>query len=254
MANFYLICGISGGGKTVLSKRIIELNPNIKMYDVDDYYEKVNGDECIHENFFDVWMLLWQDLHNSEINNEDILITTNALTTNQRHQFIEWFPTFKHHLIWVTAPKEKCLEGNKNRKRHVPEEKLLKGWEKMEFPNAHEHGWDTITQITNFWDEENYIIFNLKGDIEKLIKIHKDHLNKKWVYVKTISYHYKGLYDVIKYKCPDCNENEIFSIQYPNIEDDVYKYCPNCGCRLYGAEYDFLIDKDKLNNLDIQMN
>ena len=34
MANFYLICGISGGGKTTLSKKIIKLNPNIKMYDV----------------------------------------------------------------------------------------------------------------------------------------------------------------------------------------------------------------------------
>ncbi len=173
MANFYLICGISGGGKTVLSHKINELNPNIKIYDVDEYYAKINGDECIHENFFDVWMTLWKDLHNSELNNEDVLLTTNALIVSQRRQFIEWFPTFSHHLVWVTAPKEKCFEGNRNRKRKVPEEKLIKDWEQMEFPNAHESGWDTICQITNCWDGENYIIFNLKGNIEDLIKIHK---------------------------------------------------------------------------------
>ena len=173
MANFYLICGVSGGGKTVLSHKIHELNPNLKIYDVDEYYAKINGDECIHENFFDVWMTLWRDLHNSELKNEDVLLTTNALIVSQRRQFIEWFPTFNHHLVWVTAPKEKCFEGNRSRRRQVPEEKLIKSWEKMEFPNAHEDGWDTICQITNCWDGENYIIFNLKGNIENLIKIHK---------------------------------------------------------------------------------
>ena len=171
MSSFYLVCGISGGGKTVLSKRILKQNPNLVFYDVDDYYKIVNGDECIHKNAFDVWHRLFEDLHKSELNKEDVLITTNALTVAQRRQFIEWFPKFDHHLLWVTAPLEKCLEGNKSRKRHVPEQKLLEGWHKMEFPNAHEEGWDSITHITNCWDNENYIIFNLLGKVQELIKI-----------------------------------------------------------------------------------
>ena len=171
MANFYLVCGISGGGKTMLSKRIIEKNKKIKIYDVDEYYAKINGDECIHEKTFDVWISLFQDLHKSELMNEDVLLTTNALTVSQRNQFVEWFPTFKHHMLWVTAPKEKCIEGNQSRRRQVPLEKLLKGWENMEFPNANERGWDSIAQITNCWDNENYIVFNLKGNIENLISI-----------------------------------------------------------------------------------
>ena len=171
MANFYLVCGISGGGKTVLSKKLIKLNPNIKMYDADEYYAKINGDECIRANFFDVWIRIFQDLHQYEIEGKDVLLTTNSLTASQRRQFIEWFPTFTHHMLWVTAPKEKCLEGNKNRYRTIPEDILLKYWERMEFPNASEEGWDSIAQITNCWDNENYIIFNLKDDIEKYIKI-----------------------------------------------------------------------------------
>ena len=171
MANFYLVCGISGGGKTILSHRIIKKNPNIKFYDVDKYYERINGDECDRSNWFDVWITLYKDLHNSEIKGEDILLTTNALTISQRQQFIEWFPTFTHHILWVTAPKEKCIEGNNSRRRKVPLEKLLAQWERMEFPNANEGKWDTITQITNCWDEKNYIIFNLKGHIEEYINI-----------------------------------------------------------------------------------
>lgn len=171
MANFYLVCGISGGGKTVLTDRIVKKNPHLKVYDVDKYYEKINGDECDRSNWFDVWITLYQDLHKSELANEDIILTTNSLTESQRRQFIEWFPTFDHHILWVTAPKERCIEGNNSRRRHVPIDKLMAQWERMEFPNASEKGWDTITQITNMWDEENYIIFSLKGDITKLIKI-----------------------------------------------------------------------------------
>ncbi len=170
MANFYLVCGISGGGKTTLSHRIREKNHGLTIFDVDKYYEKINGDECDRSNWFEVWITLFKDIHESELKGENVLITTNALTVSQRRQFVEWFPTFEHHLMWVTAPKEKCLQGNLQRRRHLPEEKMYKDWDRMEFPNAHEDGWDTITQITNCWDNENYIIFNLKGDI--LTKIH----------------------------------------------------------------------------------
>ena len=171
MGNFYLICGISGGGKTVLSKRIVNKNPGLLIYDVDKYYELINGDECDRSNWFEVWIKLYQDIHESELRNEDILLTTNALTISQRRQFIEWFPTFSHHMLWVTAPKEKCLLGNQERVRHLPDEVLLRDWERMEFPNSNENGWDTIAQITNCWDNENYIIFNLKGNIENLLSI-----------------------------------------------------------------------------------
>jgi hypothetical protein len=82
MANFYLICGISGGGKTTLSKKIHKLNPSLNVFDVDEYYAKINGDECIRDNFFKVWINLYEDLHDSEIKGEDVLLTTNALTAS----------------------------------------------------------------------------------------------------------------------------------------------------------------------------
>lgn len=169
--NFYLVCGISGGGKTTLTERIVKKNPHLVIYDVDKYYEMINGDECDRSHWFEVWIKLYQDMHQSMLDGQDIILTSNALTVSQRRQFIEWFPDFNHHCLWVTAPKNRCFEGNKQRKRHVPDDKLEAQWNRMEFPNASEPDWDTIAQITNLWDGENYIIFDLKGDIQKLIKI-----------------------------------------------------------------------------------
>ena len=171
MANFYLVCGISGGGKTVLTERIVKKNPHLKIFDVDKYYEKINGDECIRENKFKVWWTMFADIHEAEEKGEDVILTTNALVYTDRADFVSWFPSFKHHLLWVISPYDKCVEGNKMRKRHVPDEILEKHWHMMEIPSENEKGWDTITHITNCWDNENYIICKLKGNIEELIKI-----------------------------------------------------------------------------------
>jgi len=171
MANFYLVCGISGGGKTTLSQRIKELNPQIEVFmDTDEYYAKRNGDERIRENTYDVWRAIFDDLHKYEAEEKDVLLSTNSLTVAQRRQFIEWFPTYKHHMIWVIAPLNLCLLGNKKRYRHIPEHLLLKQWQEMEFPNPKEDGWDTIVHITNWWTN-NYDVFKLKGDIDTLIDI-----------------------------------------------------------------------------------
>lgn len=170
MGNFYLVCGISGGGKTTLSRRIKEDNPDLIMLDVDEYYAAVNGNERIRANWYIVWRNLYDDIHNLELEGKDVLLTTNSLSVSQRRQFIEWFPTFKHHMLWVIAPLERCIEGNSQRYRHVPEDVLRHQWYEMEFPNAKEEGWDTIAHITNWWDK-HYSIFNLKGDIRSLISI-----------------------------------------------------------------------------------
>lgn len=165
MADFFLVCGMSGGGKTTLGKQLVKWNPNLLYFDVDEYYAIINGDECDRSHFFEVWIALYQDLHKAEIENRDVLLTTNALTMSQRQQFIEWFPSFKHHMIWVKSPFPQCLEGNKNRRRQVPEHIMREQWETQETPTSHENAWVSIAEVIPNWKTGEYYIFNVLGHI-----------------------------------------------------------------------------------------
>lgn len=163
MSDFFLVCGMSGGGKTTLGKQLVKWNPNLLYFDVDEYYAKINGDERDRSNFFEVWIALYQDLHKAEMENRDVLLTTNALTVSQRQQFIEWFPTFNHHMIWVKSPFPQCLEGNTNRKRIVPLDAMIKQWKTQETPTNAEQNWMTIAEVIPNWQTGEYYIFNIKG-------------------------------------------------------------------------------------------
>ena len=150
MAKMYLMCGISGSGKTTFSKQFAAEH-NIKRLGIDDYYAKVNGDECLHVNFFDVWIEYFKAIHESEMNNEDIIIDTNALTQGNREQFIEWFPTFEHHLIYINCEFELCKKNNKSRKRQVPDERMEEMFRTLEIPTIKTENtkWKSITWIIN---------------------------------------------------------------------------------------------------------
>lgn len=165
MADFFLICGMAGGGKTTLGKQLVKWNPNLLYFDVDEYYAIINGDECDRSHCFEVWIALYQDLHKAEIENRDVLLTTNALTVSQRQQFIEWFPSFKHHMIWVKSPFPQCLEGNKNRRRQVPEHLMREQWETQETPTSRENAWISIAEVIPNWKTGEYYVFNVLGRI-----------------------------------------------------------------------------------------
>ncbi len=170
MANFYLICGFYGSGKTTLAKELSKTN-NIKLIDVDKRYEDINGDECIRNNSFDVWMSLYKEIHESELSNNDIIFCTSSLQERQRQEFLEWFHNFNFHLIWVMSPWDICLENNYKRTRKIPLEKLTRDWQLIEIPNPNENGWNTITHIYNFNNNEKYDILKLKGNIKTFITL-----------------------------------------------------------------------------------
>lgn len=149
MSKMYLMCGLSGVGKTTYARMIAD-KMNLKYLGVDDFYAQVNGDECIRENKFDVWIEFWKAIHNAEINNEDCVVDTNALTAHQRKEFIEWFPTFEHHLIYVYTDESQRYVNNKLRKRQVPNNVMAQMSKKLGVPNKEtDSDWKTITYIMN---------------------------------------------------------------------------------------------------------
>lgn len=170
-----LVCGPSGVGKTTLSDMLSEYL-NIPHLDVDKFYAAFNGDEKDHSNVFDVWMNYFRAIHNKAIRNESVIIDTDALTKSQRDQFIEWFPEFKHILIWISGDLDLCLNNNENRNRKVPRERLINRYNNKEAPLYTDPDWwvyHIINKDNNFMyeiDDKDYVsIEDLFYDIKEEI-------------------------------------------------------------------------------------
>lgn len=149
MAKMYLMCGCSGAGKTTFSKEFAAKH-NIKYLGIDEFYALVNGDECIRLNTFEVWIEFFKAIHDAEVHDIDCIIDTNAITVCHRKQFIEWFPTFEHHLIYIEADAELRKKNNLLRRRQVPEDVMDRMTKQLEVPFFELNTeWDSITYIKN---------------------------------------------------------------------------------------------------------
>ena len=148
MPNLYLVCGLSGVGKTHFSKDMSK-SLNILRVSPDDIYAMFNGSDLDRSNKFEVWQTLFLIINTALRNNRDIIVDTNALTKQQRAEFVGWFPKFEKHLIVVEAPEELRRENNRKRARVIPESVMDEMFEKYEIPESDECGWETITYLLN---------------------------------------------------------------------------------------------------------
>lgn len=162
-ATFVLICGLSGAGKSTLAKVIAE-RFGMKYLSADEFYEKVNGDECIHINKFEVWIELFKAVHECEIEGIDCLVDSNALSTSGRDEFINWFPNFNHHIIYVDADDALRMENNQRRKRRIPDSVMLGMRARAEPPvwATLDKKWKSLLRIQNIGN--HYKIIQKEGE------------------------------------------------------------------------------------------
>ena len=168
MAKMYLMCGHPGSGKTYYAKKFAECN-NCRYLSIDDTYAYFNGDPTSHENKFLVWMTFYQQIHAAEMTGHNIVVDTNAPTPIDRMEFLNWFPSFDHHLIWIDASRDLCIKNNKDRKRHIPSEDMENIFNLFHAPSINEINenypcrtkWKSIIKIQNInnhfeWPEVLY--------------------------------------------------------------------------------------------------
>lgn len=164
MAKMYLMCGCSGSGKTTYAKEFATKH-NLKYLGVDEFYAKLNGDECLHINSFEVWIEFFKAIHKTEIDNIDCIIDTNAITKSYRDSFISWFPTFEHHLIYIDTNVSLRKKNNMSRRRQIPNTVMDEMAEQLEIPcpTSEAKEWRTITFIKN--NNNNFAEpYVMKGD------------------------------------------------------------------------------------------
>jgi len=145
----YMMCGVSGSGKTTFAKRFAE-NIGLRYINPDNFYALYNGDECEHKHEFEIWMALFRALHMAEQDGVDVMFDTNAPSVVDRTQILDWFPGFEHHLICVTAPDEVCKRNNKSRRRVIPDEVMEEMLRDFCVPDwRKERRWQSITYLRN---------------------------------------------------------------------------------------------------------
>ena len=151
MAKMYMMCGLSGCGKTSYAKEFAADN-NLFYLGIDEFYEWYNGDECICDNTFEVWIEFYQAIHRAEQSGVDIMIDIDAPTFVDRTQMMDWFPGFdEYHLICMTAPERIRRANNSGRRRRVPEDEMDRMLERFEYPrNEFEDSrWKDILVVNN---------------------------------------------------------------------------------------------------------
>lgn len=144
----FMMCGVSGSGKTTFAKRFAE-DCRLRYINPDNFYALYNGDEREHKHEFEIWMALLRALHMAEQDGVDVMFDTNAPTVVDRTQILDWFPGFEHHLICVTAPPEICVRNNKVRRRVIPDDVMKQMLNSIQTPTMNEDRWQSITYLQN---------------------------------------------------------------------------------------------------------
>ena len=159
MSTMFCLAGVPGVGKTTWAEHFLKDHSDFLYFSPDQYYERINGDECNRANTFDVWMAMFCDIHAAELAGHNILIDSDNLTYAQRNQWIEWFPGFdKKILLFIEEDYEVCLDRVSKRRRTIPEEimceKMIK-WENP-FDCSDPVDWDEVCQIKK---EGDYYVY-----------------------------------------------------------------------------------------------
>lgn len=146
MANMICLAGMPGVGKTTWARNFLKHHPDYRYFNPDMYYERINGDDCIRANTFEVWMAMFRDINTVMKQGKNVLVDTDNLTFHQRTQWIEWFPEFFHILVFFEAPWDVCYNQMKQRRRQLTDNTMIAKWKKWQRPTEEKDGpfWDLI--------------------------------------------------------------------------------------------------------------
>lgn len=130
----FCLAGVPGVGKTTWANTFLKTHPDYRYFSPDLYYERINGDDTIRANTFEIWMSMFRDINTAMKQGKNVIVDSDNLTYHQRTQWIEWFPEFDHYLVFFEAPFEVCYEQMKQRRRQLSYSTMISKWEKWERP------------------------------------------------------------------------------------------------------------------------
>jgi predicted kinase len=134
MKKAVILVGIPGSGKSTIAKDLE--SKGFKRFNSDLIRKELYGDEQEQGDFNDVFGTLYHRLEMCCLLEDcDIVIDNTNIRSRDRNQLIEIIEPFEKHIIevWlIDTPLEVCLERNSKRERVVPEDIIIKFYNRLE--------------------------------------------------------------------------------------------------------------------------
>lgn len=144
MADFILMCGIPGSGKTTKAKKIAKECSAVYISS-DDLREELFEDATDQNHNEEVFTEMNKRTVKALKENKNVVYDSCNISRKRRmtiiRQFKRYNPKFICALCYNTY--EKCLENNRKRERVVPDDAVLRMMMNFYFPQKFE-GWDEI--------------------------------------------------------------------------------------------------------------
>ena len=140
----YVMCGLSGSGKTSTAKKIAKSN-NAVIVSSDEIREEIAGTVEDQSKNNEVFQIFHKRIKDNLVSGKSVIADATNLTMKSRRRILSPLQGMDIRKVCVITPKkyEDCLEDNKNRDHPVPEEVIKKQMYKFQVPFL-EEGFDRI--------------------------------------------------------------------------------------------------------------
>ncbi|MGD1714864.1 AAA family ATPase [Dapis sp. BLCC M172] len=152
MTRLIILIGLPASGKSTLAKKILTRYPQCQLVSTDAIRAQLFGDEAIQGPWLQVWQQVQQQFHEA-VSQTSLAIydATNAQRGGRKEVINLARETGFSHItgIWLDKSLELCLQRNKQRKRQVPEEVIIKMYRQLtDAPPSCKEGLDELKRIT----------------------------------------------------------------------------------------------------------
>ena len=192
MANLYMMCGVSGSGKSTWADAYAKVY-RAEVFSSDKIRAEAFGDENDQKHNSEVFSILHGRVREALGRGKDCIYDATNLNRKRRISFLESLEDIKNvekTIIICVAPFSECVARDGGRARTVGKKVIYRQISQFEMP-LYEEGWDTIV-VTNKNPFDFDASLNLY-DLEKYLKGQTPHQCAPY-HLETIEFHMLSAY------------------------------------------------------------
>lgn len=158
-AHLFMLIGVPGSGKSHLAAQLVSAVPNRRLISTDAIRAQLFGDEAIQGEWHRVQAEVKHQLQqaiaaiNAGTATAAIYDATNA-ASDQRRRALQLARSVGFTNItglWLDTPLSSCLERNRQRQRHVPEEVIVRMHQQLQqSPPTTADGFERLLQLPEY--------------------------------------------------------------------------------------------------------